>query len=136
MTWKDSMEIGISEIDGQHKELCGMADAFYNACVSGKGRTEVMRLLDFLEAYTVKHFAAEEQLQKTINYPLYKNHKAQHDDFRMKVSEIKKEISAWGVTTPVVKTVNEAVTSWLIKHIMGFDMDMKKYIPPTRPIEE
>lgn len=128
MTWKDSMEIGIAEVDRQHKELCGMLDDFYGASVQGKGAEEVMRLLDFLESYTVAHFSDEEKLMLKINYPLYENHKNQHDEMRRKVSEMKREIITWGATTPVVKAVNEAITAWLIKHILGFDMNIKKYI--------
>lgn len=128
MTWKDSIKIGVREIDRQHMELCGMLDDFYDASVQGKGTQEVVRLLEFLESYTIQHFADEEKLQLAIGYPNYQKHVEQHNEMRQRVSDMKKEISTWGATIPMVKAVNEAITAWLIRHIMGFDMDIKKYI--------
>lgn len=128
MTWKDSLKTGISEIDRQHKELCLMLDDFYAASVQGKGASEVVRLLDFLSSYTISHFAEEEKLQLEIGYPRYKEHKAQHDAMRLKVAAMQQEVTDWGAPTSTVKAVNEAITTWLIRHIMGFDMDIKKYI--------
>ena len=127
MTWKDSIEIGIPEIDRQHKEICGMLDDFYNACIQGKGDEEVLRLLDFLKKYTFEHFNDEEALQLQLSYPHLKKHKQQHDRFRKRMADIRQEISDWGVTTDTVKTVNRMMTNWLIHHIMGCDADIKNY---------
>lgn len=128
MTWKESIKIGIPDIDRQHKELCDMLDDFYDASIQGRGAEEVIRLLDFLESYTDLHFEAEEQLMQQIKYPHFKKHKTRHDEMRRKVAHMKKEVTDWGATTAAVKAVNEAITAWLIRHIMGFDMDIKKYV--------
>ncbi len=122
------MKIGISEIDGQHQKLCEMLDEFYDACTQGKGADEVLRFLDFLGAYTNEHFKAEESLQREVNYPRYEVHKAQHDMMRQKITDLQTEIATWGATVPMVRSVNQTVTNWLIRHIMGFDMELKSYV--------
>lgn len=128
MTWNESLTIGIPQIDQQHKELFGMLDDLYHASVQGKGSEEVVRLLEFLETYTNRHFEDEEKLQMEIGSPLFVWHKAQHDGMRQQVAEMKKELISCGATLSMVKTVNETITTWWFRHIMGFDMNIKKYI--------
>jgi hemerythrin len=55
----------------------------------------VLRLLDYLEAYTLGHFAEEEAFQLQIGYPRFKEHKLQHDKFRARVAELRQEIGDW-----------------------------------------
>lgn len=128
MTWRESLCIGIPEIDKQHKQLCDSVDALFEACTNSKGADEVLKMLNFLENYTTKHFFEEEKLQIKIGYPKYKEHKSMHDDFINQITAAKKDILASGVTIPMVLKVNRIISSWLTNHIMKTDMDLKNYI--------
>ena len=63
--WKDSLKIGVPLIDSEHKELCDRIDRLFAACSQGKGRDEIMKTVEFLESYTIKHFSDEEKLQRS-----------------------------------------------------------------------
>ncbi len=100
MTWKDSFLIGFPEIDKQHKELCEKIDDLYDACSRGKGADEVLKTLDFLESYTIRHFAEEEKLQREIHYPKFPQHKELHANFVGKIAQMKKEMISSGAHDP------------------------------------
>lgn len=127
MTWRDSLKIGVPEIDRQHKELCDQVDKLQEACTQGKGADEVKRILDFLASYTVKHFADEEAFQLRVKYPGYVQHKAKHTEFLNQVTKLKKEATQNGVNVALVININQIVSSWLISHIKAVDTELKDY---------
>jgi hemerythrin-like metal-binding domain len=128
MTWKDSFAIGVPEIDRQHKALCDKIDDLFAACSGGKGGNEVVKTLDFLTEYTIKHFADEEKLQQKVGYPGFSRHKALHNDFTAQVLKLKKELAASGHSVPMVINVNNVISTWLINHIMKEDKQLKEYM--------
>ncbi len=128
MTWKDYFSVGIPEIDRQHKQLCDKIDELYDACSHGKGAEEALKVLDFLESYTIKHFSEEEKIQQAIQYPKYQQHKALHTDFIGQIAKLKQEMTASGATIPMVIHINQVISDWLINHIMKVDKELKNYV--------
>ncbi len=128
MTWKESLSVGIPEIDKQHREPCDKIDSLYDACSRGKGADEAVKILAFLESYTARHFADEEKLQLKIQYPNYQQHKKMHADFVKEIAALKKEMLASGATIPTVIHINHIISDWLVSHIMRVDSELKKYI--------
>jgi hemerythrin len=127
-TWQNNFSIGIPEIDQQHKQLCEKIDNLRDACSQGKGSDEALKVLEFLESYTIKHFSDEEKFQLKINYPNYQQHKQLHIDFISQISKLKTDMLASGVTLPMVIQINQVITDWLINHIMRVDKDLKNYV--------
>lgn len=127
MTWRDSFAIGVPQIDKQHKELCDQVDKLFDACNKGKGSEEVLKTLEFLASYTVKHFADEEAFQLKVKYPRFQQHKAKHTDFLNQVTKLKKEATAQGVNIAMVIKINQIISAWLIDHIKNTDSDLKNY---------
>lgn len=128
MTWNQTLVIGIPEIDRQHKELCDQVDKLYAASSEGKGQEEALKTLEFLERYTVEHFAQEEAFQQKIGYPKYIQHKELHDQFIQKITQLKEEMLKTGVTLPMMIQINHTISGWLINHIMRVDTDLKNYV--------
>jgi hemerythrin len=128
ISWNNNLLTGVDMIDKQHKELFSRFDSLLEACNQGKGKDEVMRLLQFLDDYIKEHFAAEEQLQIKHNYPQYGEHKAQHVTFVADVERLKKQFLEEGATLPLVIQTNQALVTWLIKHISNVDLALAKYL--------
>ncbi|WMJ22577.1 bacteriohemerythrin [Paludicola sp. MB14-C6] len=128
MMWKDSLAIGVKEIDSQHKELCDKIDALFDACKQGKGRVEILSTMDFLQSYTIKHFHDEEIIQQKCGYPKCKEHKAIHEAFIKQVAELKAELEKDGASIVLVGKINSLVIDWLIKHIQNVDKEIAQYI--------
>ncbi|XOQ49135.1 MAG: Bacteriohemerythrin [Eubacteriales bacterium] len=126
--WRDNLKIGVSSIDGQHKELCDRIDQLFAACNQGKGREEILKTLEFLEGYTIKHFSDEEKLQLSSTYPKYKEHKEMHEFFKKKIADLKNDITKNGASIAVISKTNYFLMDWLLNHIQKVDVELAKYI--------
>lgn len=128
MTWKDDLIIGVEVIDDQHRELCKAIDALLDACKNGKGRAEIIRTVKFLQQYTIKHFTDEQILQKSCGYPKFVEHKAMHDGFCKKISEMTDDLIKNGPTISTVGQLNSLLVDWLLNHIRKVDTEIAQYV--------
>jgi hemerythrin len=126
--WDSNLETGHEKVDNQHKQLIIAVNNLMNASAQGKGDKAVLETLDFLTGYAVKHFAGEEQLQVDYNYPDYLNHKRLHDEFKVVVGDLTKQVMEKGPTTEMIDIVSSTVGAWLLNHIKGDDFRMAAFI--------
>lgn len=126
--WRDSLKIGVTLIDSEHKELCDRIDRLFAACSQGKGRDEIVKTLEFLESYTIKHFSDEEKLQRSSLYPKVAEHKAMHEFFIQKIADLKKDIVEHGASVGVVSQTNYFLMDWLLNHIQKVDTELANYV--------
>lgn len=131
-TWTPELETGNNTIDTQHKTLIDAINKLLDACSQGKAREQVHETMSFLVDYTKKHFADEERLQRTSNYPDYTNHKRIHDDFIKTVADIAKELDEQGPTIVMIGKVNNAVGNWLVNHIKREDTKVAAHIRASK----
>lgn len=126
--WRNSLSIGVEEIDRQHKQLLSHFDQLLKACETGKGIDELKKLLDFLDGYVIKHFRDEESIQRLRNYPGYEAHRKEHESFVARLNVLKQEISNEGVALHHVMETNNLLLKWLIHHISTVDVQLGKFL--------
>ncbi len=126
--WRESLAIGVEEIDNQHKELLKRFNSLLSACEEGQGVAKLKELLGFLDDYVVTHFTAEEKLQETCGYPGFEEHKKLHDSFIERISEIHNEVLIEGVSVHHVLETNNILLKWLINHISVEDRRIGKFL--------
>lgn len=124
--WHESLSIGVTEIDNQHKELIRRFDQLLKACESGGADVELKRLLIFLDEYVVKHFHDEEELQRKLNYPGYESHRREHESFVVNLRKLRNKIDGNEATVPHVVETNNLLIKWLIDHISSSDVEIGK----------
>ena len=122
--WKDTYNIGVQEIDAQHRRLFSLADELHTAMNSGKGKDVMATVFQNLINYTKTHFAAEERLMQRCNYPNYAAHKAQHDEMTRKVLQLQRDYQ--GGNALITIDVMQFLSAWLRQHIGDSD---RKYAP-------
>ena len=122
--WNEKYSVSVREIDEQHKKLIGLVVQLHNAMRQGQGKQALDKILKELVAYTQTHFAAEERIMKTNDYPEYAEHKVKHDKMTQKVLEVQKGYQAGKLN--ITFEVMEFLENWVDKHILGTD---KKYAP-------
>lgn len=120
--WHESLTIGITEIDNQHKELISRFDQLLKACETNKGATELKKMLGFLDDYAVRHFNDEEALQRKINYPDYETHRKEHESFVVNLRKLRSEIDREGAGVYQIVEANNMLVKWLINHISASDV--------------
>jgi len=71
MPWTPDLSVGVAMIDEQHKMLFEKVDKLFEAGKNNQEKEYISKLLDFLDAYTKKHFSDEEKYMLSIHYPGY-----------------------------------------------------------------
>ncbi len=122
--WNDKFNINIKEVDAQHKKLVIMINELHDAMKAGRGSDVTGKILSGLIQYVGTHFATEERLMSAHNYPGYQAHKAEHQKFSQKASELQKEFQK-GVPVLTVELFS-FLKDWLQVHILNAD---KKFGP-------
>ncbi len=128
-TWKDQLRTGHDEIDKQHRMLFTICDRIEKNFENGdkaKKRFTTIEGIKYLKEYTLRHFETEEQLQQSLNFADYEEHKMVHDHFREMVRTYEKELEEHDYDEETVNRLLEIVKKWLFDHIMGMDQNIPK----------
>ncbi len=129
ISWRTELEIGVPEIDEQHKHLVESFNVFLRACRDGQGSSELLKLMEFLDEYVVKHFREEETLQRKLAYPDHDSHRLQHLGFIKRIQDLKRQLTP--EVPPEIDQVistNNMMLDWLVKHISGSDKQFGRYL--------
>ncbi|MEI6305992.1 MAG: hemerythrin family protein [Deltaproteobacteria bacterium] len=129
--WWDDLATSNELIDSQHKELFKRINSLLIACEARKGEDEIGNLLQFLTNYVKTHFSDEEALQLKTAYPLYKEHRIEHDAFIAKLILIENQFKAEGPSFLVTVNAGKMALQWLVNHIYLSDKKMAEFINNT-----
>ena len=119
MTRSSKYSDGIAAMDSQHTALFTMVNELYDAMMQSKTQTVTGPLLHKLANYTKTHFAAEEKLMASNNYPELEAHKALHRELEKKVQEFvdRFEHGAKALSLSLMNFLRD----WLNDHILKVD---------------
>lgn len=119
MPWSSELEVGIEQIDEQHRWLVNQTNQLYDSLASADtDAAEVGAVLEGLMDYTVNHFIVEEELFQRLGYPESVGHKAQHDKFIAQVMDLLQRHEAGEVTGGETLSL---LADWLAHHILKVD---------------
>lgn len=127
MPWNEQLEVGIAEIDEQHRWLVDTTNTLHALLSTGETQTdELGDLLEQLMDYTMNHFIVEEDIFARLGYPETEAHKAQHNVFCEKVMDL---LTRHDMGETVGLDALNLLKSWLTNHIIKVD---KKYVEHFR----
>jgi len=125
--WDDSLTTGVTEIDDQHRELFRRFNSLMAACNQGRGREEVLRTLNFLDDYIRRHFHEEELLQQSSNFPGFREHRIQHENFIATTEALAAQFNSEGATLDLLVRTNTTLMEWLVGHIRKMDRAFARF---------
>jgi diguanylate cyclase (GGDEF)-like protein/hemerythrin-like metal-binding protein/PAS domain S-box-containing protein len=129
--WNKNFEIGISEIDRQHRRLVDLINALAAVITDGGKLPEIQSLISQMMDYAAVHFTDEERLLEAS--PLSQTdkdlHRKAHRGFVEKAQEIFHRTDLHQAET--AEQVLEFLTTWLISHILGADMKIAQSLSPA-----
>jgi hemerythrin len=132
MLWKDKYELGVPQIDAQHKELFRRVESFLQALRSGDSWDEkipkINETLEFMKKYVVEHFHDEEEYQKSVNFPGYDAHKQLHIGMVNYVQEVAKQYEQSNNNEDLMQQFGGRLLSWLINHVAAEDQLIADYV--------
>jgi len=92
VTWNDEFSIGIKSIDEQHKKLVSIIKTLYDALADGKASDVMDTIFNDLFDYSEQHFAYEEELFKSYDYPDAEDHKKEHAELKRQLIKLKNKL--------------------------------------------
>ena len=115
-------EIGIAEIDAQHRQLLDILARLEQNSGQGYSYEAARDALAELTNYANVHFAIEESLMRMHRYPDLAAHVAEHQHLRKQLAGFQQRLLDADIATQLHKFIE----SWLTKHI---DVTDRKYVP-------
>jgi hemerythrin-like metal-binding protein len=125
LEWDDCIALHIPAIDAQHKELIAWINALNDAVQKGEGARLIDETLQKLIKYVFEHFAAEEQLMLSYNFPGFTSHRQEHDYFVQKLKEIQGGFQDSDATS---RNTLDFMIDWIVCHIKGTDQIYGRFI--------
>lgn len=119
--WKDSYRIGNDRIDQQHQQLFTLANAVFAATAQPEYRLAAMRLYSYVRT----HFADEEALMRSVNYPNYPSHVQMHTAMISRLNAMSEGI---GKNEFKNAEINAFMNEWLLTHIGHHDTQIAEHI--------
>jgi hemerythrin len=125
--WKEEYEVGVKNLDDEHRRLVGYLNDLYASMKAGKGMDALKAVLSQLVHYTDTHFASEESLMKLNGYEGFKAHKEKHEKMAGHVRGLVRKFDVGDITSPI--QITNFLKDWLSRHILETD---KAYGPFLR----
>lgn len=134
LEWNKNLETGIEAIDNQHRELIRRIDALDLAVYGGKGKAELVIMLEYLAKYVEEHFEAEENMMRNAGYPGLPKHQEEHRKFRAIYARILQEYKVKGSDNYLAMELDRQVGKWFEHHLMETDAAYVPYCRKPRPV--
>lgn len=119
--WQVSHILGDAEMDAQHQTLF----ALVNALLAATEKSHLMEALANLTKHTRDHFAHEEAVMRSMNYPGLKAHVEQHNNLLTKLGHASELISNYTLT---MANLESFFAAWLQNHMETLDAPLAAYI--------
>ena len=110
------LEIGIAEIDVQHRQLHELLERLKNSADKHYGYA-ASNILGELVIQTRIHFAVEESLMRLLSFPETEAHVAEHRQLTQQLEKFRQRAQDFDVSD----RLSGFIQTWLIDHINNFD---------------
>jgi hemerythrin-like metal-binding protein len=124
IAWDSSMTTGVESLDSQHKQLITWLNDLLEAMSVGRGRSEIVGLLDQLGTYAGTHFGKEEECMTRYSCPAAAQNVDAHKDFVATFTSFRQEFDRDGATAHLVVRVEAELMKWLTTHMKRTDAQL------------
>ena len=128
LDWNDSLLVGNTEIDDQHRQIFVYFEKLATACQQKTGELVIKELLNFIGDYVETHFLLEEDYMAQNSYPKLPEQQEQHTHFKQIVKELKETDTNNIDPHQLSLMFYQKLIQWFIQHIKKLDQEMVTYI--------
>jgi len=125
-TWKQEYSVGNDLMDKQHQAIIEMINKMHEAMQVGKGGIEAGNIITEMIDYSVMHFAAEEELMRSLHYSGLNSHMKEHNAFMIKAADFQKQIDSGSFSLSM--DIITFLRDWLTNHILVNDKAYSRVI--------
>ena len=126
ISWDDSLDVDIEEINDDHHKLVNLFNMLSHAVEEGDSIDYVDAILEELVTCTIWHFRHEERLMVRYRYDGMELHKSEHNNLIEGVRAMQLMLREEN-RLPTSEDL-EYLADWLTKHIVGQDMRLGFYL--------
>ncbi len=119
IVWTDSLSVGISSIDEQHKILIKIINTLHDAMERNETDANMKEIFERLTDYTVVHFKYEEDLFDQYDYEDSTSHKRKHQALIDTIGTLKQKLDSGDHKIGI--EVLQFLNRWLTDHILKTD---------------
>jgi len=123
--WKESFKIGIKEMDEQHRQFAAHVNELYDAVHLGNAEAIIGPILNKITDSIKSHFADEEAILKSVNYPMVEAQIKQH---AYCISELILMKSSFLNKTQTAHNTLLFVKDWFVHHVTTEDLKYAEYV--------
>lgn len=124
--WSEEYNVGVKEIDDQHKYFVGLLNETYDAVINKKSIEKIQEIFVKLDNYAILHFGTEEKYFDLFHYELAQEHKEEHKKLLKKAREFKQHYRNHPEKIyDIIEELFDFLENWLVDHIANQD---RKYI--------
>ncbi len=116
-------EVGVAEIDHQHRQLVRMANRLNDAIRAGEDAGHVAHLFEELVRYAGFHFASEERYMARHDYPAREEHELRHAYLLQEIAHVRERMQPGSELTAL-----QTIKDWLLDHIDNADKDLGLFL--------
>jgi hemerythrin len=141
--WHDRYNVGVPEIDAQHRGLVEMINRLDEGMQREQGAgttgaaldemTTLAAVLNELIAYTTYHFSTEENLMDRYGYPEYPSHRAAHSELTNIVRTFQREFDEGKAVS--CADLAAVLQAWLKDHIFHADVKLGHFLREKASME-
>lgn len=126
LQWNSSLEVGVAEIDIQHKHLVDLLNGLNIAMKQGDGRGILGQLIHGLGDYIIQHFSLEERYMQETGFPKFDAHHHEHQKFVKRIIVFDQQFKSGNVLLTV--QIMHFLRDWVREHIAGFDQELGRHL--------
>jgi len=127
ITWKEEMNVGVRELDDDHRRIIEFLNQLYDGVLAGKSTKELVCIFGLLVNETKSHLVHEERLLAKCSYPETAEHHKQHDLILAKGLKLQARFMS-GSTEPFTMEAVDQARGWLENHILESDKCYAPYL--------
>ena len=127
--WDESFQIGIEELEHEHKVLIDDINMLHEELASSD-KSEIAKWLGEICTRMQAHFALEEHVMKEHKYAFYDEHKREHDELLESCTEYMFQyINDTSASSSA--SIENSLKHWVLNHIITSDKKMSLMVQET-----
>ena len=127
IVWSDDFLIGIEELDYEHRCLVEDIDKLHRDLLEDVDMDRIEDTLGSIHARMQAHFALEERVMLSHEYPHYPEHKAEHERLLDEYTELMTKFER-GQNLGDREAIQGVLCQWIVSHILTSDKKMSMMV--------
>ncbi len=128
LPWAPAWEIGVQEIDDDHRLLIDQSNALFEALAEARPKAEIMAIVGRMESACWEHFRREEAILREARYEEADEHAAEHRRIERELAKAVRAMEAAEVSAAEWKAFALSFQSTLVNHLLLYDLKYKSHL--------